>query len=46
MYEVELTVPPEGWSTVELFRELQTVSGDAVADSHLTGDELKIIGLM
>lgn len=46
MYEVELTVPPEGWSTAELFRELQTVSGDAVADSRLTGDELKIIGLM
>ena len=46
MYVQEWTVPPAGWSTADLFRELQNVSGDAVADSHLTGHDLKQIGLM
>ena len=46
MYEVELSVPLKGWSTAELFWELQTISGDAVADSCLTGEDLKKIGLM
>ncbi len=46
MYEVEIKVPLKGWSTAELFWELQTISGDAVADSCLTGEDLKKIGLM
>ena len=46
MYEKILTVPPEGWTTADLFRELQTISGDAVEDIRLTGNDLKRIGLM
>ena len=46
MYEVELTVPLKGWRTAELFWELQTISGDAVSESRLTGEDLKKIGLM
>ena len=46
MYEKILTVPEPGWRTAELFHELQDVSGDAVAEVHATGADLKKIGLM
>ena len=39
-------IPKNGWSTEELFTILQKISGNAVAETHATGADLKKLGLM
>lgn len=46
MYEKRIKVPSRGFSTSQLFHELQELSGEAAAVWHASGSDLREIGLM